>query len=569
MVLWYNIDMIKISLFDESDRFHELSKLGDPLERLNRVIDRTSSKHITAKHTASTLVIGLMVTAWFGCGCHKKADSAADGAASAQPDSIVAGARTWDCGDNGDSGGNVVAALKDGGMFVVSGTGAMADYHYEGQSEQVAPWQSFKDSVTAIIIEDGVTSVGNYTFRGFTGLTSVTIPNSVKKIGDGAFSRCSGLTSIMIPNTVTFIGPSAFAGTGLTSIVIPDSVRSINGGTFGGCERLTSVTISPRVVYIGDAAFTGCTSLTTITIPNSVRNIEMFAFGGCANLKSIIHTNPSPPPSVGVDAFGNGNDEMIEKYYNEACLYVPAGSAADYRIAGGWRLFKCIKESADSGQTPEMEDCGSTGIPEPGTPGNTFTDYRDGKKYRTVTIGKKRWMASNLNYKTGVSWCYYNEYCACAEYGRLYDWNTAMKACPKGWRLPTRKDWQDLCKIASDSMARDERRDGNINWYGAGKRLKSKNGGGEDGHGIRNNGTDDYGFTALLGGYNESGWVFHGIDSYGDWWTSTEGAFAKQTDVSDDAGGAYCIGMNEKDDADDGLCVKGSGYSVRCVRDVR
>src|SRR5689334_4991141 len=67
-----------------------------------------------------------------------------------------------------------------------------------------------------------------------------------------------------------------------------------------------------------------------------------------------------------------------------------------------------------------------------------LVDPRDGKTYRLVTIGKRRWTAENMGYVVARgSYCYGELERNCTKYGRLYEWDAAMQACPSGWHVPT------------------------------------------------------------------------------------------------------------------------------------
>ena len=117
--------------------------------------------------------------------------------------------------------------------------------------------------VTELVIPDGVTSIGEYTFYGCSSLTSIEIPISVTSISSSAFFGCTGLTVVTIPDSVTSIGFDAFSScANLTSVTIPDSVTSIDSYAFRGCTGLTAVTIPASVASIGSSAFWDCLSLT-------------------------------------------------------------------------------------------------------------------------------------------------------------------------------------------------------------------------------------------------------------------------------------------------------------------
>jgi hypothetical protein len=138
--------------------------------------------------------------------------------------------------------------LSNDGTLTISGTD-MPNYEYGG-----TPWYSRLDEIKKVIIENGVTNIGNWAFCD-CNLTSVTIPNSVTSIGSSVFYDCH-LTSVKIPNSVTSIGAEAFCDClGFTSINIPNSVRTIGFNAFNGCYNLASITIPNSVTSIGFGAF--------------------------------------------------------------------------------------------------------------------------------------------------------------------------------------------------------------------------------------------------------------------------------------------------------------------------
>ena len=217
--------------------------------------------------------------------------------------------------------GNLTWKLYEDGTLNISGTGAMKDYNDDDNPSPV--YQN--SNVKKVVIEKGVTSIGNWAFSECSSLTSITIPDSVTNIGAAAFDscgsltsitipgsvtsigtvafyNCSGLTSITIPDSVTNIGAAAFDSCGsLTSIVIPNSVTSIESYAFSACSSLTSITIPDSVTSIGNNAFDSCSSLTSITIPDGVTSIESYAFYNCSGLTSI--TIPDSVTNIGAAAF--------------------------------------------------------------------------------------------------------------------------------------------------------------------------------------------------------------------------------------------------------------------------
>jgi uncharacterized protein (TIGR02145 family) len=139
------------------------------------------------------------------------------------------------------------------------------------------------------------------------------------------------------------------------------------------------------------------------------------------------------------------------------------------------------------------------------------------KTYKTAKIGTQTWMAENLNYEAEGSVCYENNPANCAKYGRLYNWETAMKVCPKGWHLPSNAEWDKLLRFVDG----DKGTKSPYNSETAGQHLKTVSGWNfyKEYYG---NGTDDYGFSALPGGNGGSDGNFNGAGHYGGWWSAGE-----------------------------------------------
>jgi len=170
-----------------------------------------------------------------------------------------------------------------------------------------------------------------------------------------------------------------------------------------------------------------------------------------------------------------------------------------------------------------------------------FIDKRDGRLYHTVVMPDGReWMTENLAYDCGDGCSAYgNDPANIDKYGRLYTWDAAIKAVPDGWRLPDDNDWDNLVSATGGSNAS--------------RNLKSKSDWNSGG-----NGTDQYGFSALPGGYRYTDGSFNDVGNWGFWWSATEydAGFARYRLMSWN----YVFVLEY-------WYGKSGGFSVRCLRD--
>ena len=238
------------------------------------------------------------------------------------------------------------------GTLTVSGNGQMG-----------GGYNAYKSQIKNVVLEQGVTSIGDWAFSGYSSLASITIPEGVTSIGHYAFDNCSSLTSITIPEGVTSIGVLAFDNcsklikiiipniktwcgiefkegssnpmmanilekhiysdetTEIKDLVIPEGTTVIPDNAFCRCSKLTSITIPEGVTSIGNSAFNGCSSLASITISEGVTSIGDYAFSGCSNLSSI--TIPESVTSIGNAPFASCNQLTYYTFNNPAPVVVP------------------------------------------------------------------------------------------------------------------------------------------------------------------------------------------------------------------------------------------------------
>lgn len=174
-----------------------------------------------------------------------------------------------------------------------------------------APWHdSHSASVKKLVVEDGITSIGNDAFSDCESLVSAELAEGITSIGDGAFTGCYDLEKINIPNSVTSIGYDAFDScwtlpslelpsglsklessavsfTAIKELTVPHGVKVVDSYLAAYNDNLTTVTLEEGVEEIWHRAFWGCEKLNNITIPRSVKKIEGEAFLECTSLKSV------------------------------------------------------------------------------------------------------------------------------------------------------------------------------------------------------------------------------------------------------------------------------------------
>jgi uncharacterized protein (TIGR02145 family) len=234
----------------------------------------------------------------------------------------------------------------------------------------------------------------------------------------------------------------------------------------------------------------------------------------------------------------------------ELCFIIFGWRGQRLLLAAGFGFALCFAQ-----EPPEKL---AVGCPNASVGTNTVSC--GGQTYKTVNINGQRWMAENLNYNASGSVCHENDNSNCVQYGRLYDWATAMGisityynpsanfkyrgVCPSGWHIPSDAEWTTLTNFAGSSTA--------------GQALKATSGWTDSEGNPSGNGLDSYGFSALPGGFGYSGGSFSSVGNFGGWWSATED------------GASYAYGrrmLYGLADVYRNLYDKTYLFTVRCVQD--
>ena len=337
------------------------------------------------------------------------------------------------------SGTEVTWTVYDSGTLVIGGNGVTPNW---------SPWFNYKENITDVVIEDGITALGERNFINYPALKTVTIKGSLSQIDKSAFEGCKELKNITVTGAtnkanlkVIMLGECAFKDctglenaeftgnfvtyknafegcTSLRSIKVKESTMIMLGEyTFLNCSALTEVDLpGSRMKSVGDSAFWGCTSLKkidfsdvssiaesafyncssleSIEISDRIKTIEKFAFYGCSSLKNI--EIPKTVTAIGESAFyGCSGIKTLKIPGNVQTI----GKTAFAKCTGLEELE--IEEGVQTVEEAAFADCSSLNamiLPKSVSKfaTNFVTDYNPVKRicYRGT---REEWIAANLN----------------------------------------------------------------------------------------------------------------------------------------------------------------------------
>jgi hypothetical protein len=212
---------------------------------------------------------------------------------------------------SGTCGTGVTWSLS-GGVLTISGAGEMTP-----STGNTYGYTACKADITSVVMQQGVTSVGDGAFSGFPALTSVTAAASVKSVGILAFAGCSKLRDVHFQGTGITVNANGFSHcTGLTAL--PAGLGSLEMRAFFGCTGLTALNLYEGITYLDWAVFGGCSGAKSLSLPKSLTRVEFSAFDGCTGIETIT-------AAEGSSLFSARDNLLVSSVYGGGKALVLAG----------------------------------------------------------------------------------------------------------------------------------------------------------------------------------------------------------------------------------------------------
>ncbi len=233
----------------------------------------------------------------------------------------------------GSCGVNLHWSLSMDGVLTVNGTGGMlSTWVYDEKEHKWASalspdWTPFADKITSVVIEEGVTDIGNYAFAGLNNLAQIILPNSLNTVGKYAFLNCGALNNFTAPAPLQDIGEGALKNCiSLRTVSLLCRITKLAPNLSNTCPALIAVELPAALNEIGESAFVGCVSLPAVTLPGTVTAIGKGAFRHCDKMQTVI--------------FSAGLSEISDYAFAESGLIsvaVPSG----VELIGNYAFFGC------------------------------------------------------------------------------------------------------------------------------------------------------------------------------------------------------------------------------------
>ena len=321
---------------------------------------------------------------------------------------LPAAALAADVVDSGVGADGIRWSFSRDGVLTVTGSGSMRNYDKseiymdENIDQRVpAPWAKYAASLKTIVIGEGITEVGDFTFIDCRSVTRIQLPGTLRRVGQNAFSSAS-VTELTLPEGLQQIDRMAFAAVNITELVIPASVTELGEHAFDGCDSLRVLKILGPVRSIEAGTFRHCTSLNDLFLSGGIGRIDHNAFLDCPSIQNVYFGGSREQwKTLTGDVYSEFNHGRIAFHFNAdlapsaSFTDVPVGSW--YAESVHWAAQRGVTAGTAPGRFSPDDPCTraqmvtflwrAMGNPSPDTPvKNAFRDVKDGDYFREAVL---------------------------------------------------------------------------------------------------------------------------------------------------------------------------------------